>query len=194
MISGSPLSLRPLEAFAGTTGFAVTGAGIAKGLRGATVQAPSGFVPLAEMEASAVRISAPPSGLSSRVAVQNGNLFNRVRSTAYQYSELYIDHPAGGRFRVDAYNPGTEIVSRKFTQLAGISEKSAISYIREAATKYAPGSRIANVTSSGPVAGQTLQGQLYLEVPIQSAPVPQSVLNAAQRYGVSIRDINGKVH
>lgn len=56
------------------------------------------------------------------------------------------------------------------------------------------GATIARVPSSRSLAGQTLQGQHILEVPVQVKPVPQSVIDAANRAGVLIRDVNGKVH
>ncbi len=128
---------------------------------------------------------------------QLGNLFNRVRTVKYPFNEVYVENPAGGYLVVDSYNPAAgEIVSRKMTQLWRISKKAAITYVREAATKYAPGTRIADVpknVESG-LASQRLQGRVYLEVPIQSKPVPQTVLDVARRLDVWIRDVSGKVY
>lgn len=53
---------------------------------------------------------------------------------------------------------------------------------------------VANVPSSGPLAGQLLQGQYILEVPVQTNPVPQAVLDAANKAGVLIRDVNGTIY
>jgi hypothetical protein len=39
-----------------------------------------------------------------------------------------------------------------------------------------------------------LRGQLILEVPVQMKPVPQAVIDAANRANVLIRDMNGKVY
>jgi hypothetical protein len=61
-------------------------------------------------------------------------------------------------------------------------------------TKYPVNATIAKVPSSGALAGLPLLGQYYLEVPIQLRPIPQSVLDVANRAGVLIRDVNGKVH
>jgi RHS repeat-associated protein len=126
--------------------------------------------------------------------VNTGSLFNRVRANKYPHNEIYVENAAGGYNRLDSYNPNVDIVSRKFTQLSEVSQATAKSYIREAAKKYAPGSKIANVPSSGSLAGQELSGTLYLEVPIQINPVPKGILDAAARQGVRIRDVNGRVH
>ncbi|MEH4263481.1 hypothetical protein ACU63M_19670 [Klebsiella aerogenes] len=104
-------------------------------------------------------------------------------------------HGGSGYYRVDPYNPTTgEIVSRKFIQFSDITEATAKSYIREAVDKYPAGATIARVPSSGSLAGSQLKGSNILEVPPQSKPIPQSVLDAADKVGVTIRDINGKVY
>lgn len=125
-----------------------------------------------------------------------GNEFNKVQSKTYPYNEVYIERPDGnGYYRVDSYNPATgEIVSRKFTQLSEVSEATAKSYIKEAATKYANGSTVANVPSSGSLAGKKLQGAIILEVPQQNAMIPKPVLDSANKAAVLIRDVNGKVY
>ncbi|MFJ2982589.1 MULTISPECIES: DUF6861 domain-containing protein [unclassified Pseudomonas] len=125
-----------------------------------------------------------------------GNEFNKVHSKNYPYNEVYIERPDGnGYYRVDSYSPATgEIVSRKFTQLSEISEATAKSYIKEAATKYANGSTIASVPSSGSLAGQKLQGTVILEVPQQNGIIPKSVLGSANKAAVLIRDTNGRIY
>ncbi|CAI8879895.1 hypothetical protein ALP99_02872 [Pseudomonas syringae pv. tomato] len=125
-----------------------------------------------------------------------GNEFNRIQSKNYPYNEVYIQRPDGnGYYRLDSYNPTTgEIISRKLTQLSKISESTAKSYINEAISKYPSGSTIANVPSSGSLAGQKLQGAVILEVPPQTGIIPQSILDSADKAGVLIRDINGKVY
>ncbi|KWT13163.1 hypothetical protein AL047_00645 [Pseudomonas syringae pv. broussonetiae] len=125
-----------------------------------------------------------------------GNEFNRVQSKNYPYNEVYIQRPDGnGYYRLDSYNPTTgEIISRKLTQFSKISESTAKSYINEAISKYPSGSTIANVPSSGSLAGQKLQGALILEVPPQTGIIPQTILDSADKAGILIRDINGKVY
>lgn len=128
--------------------------------------------------------------------LQAGNKFNLEQYKNYPYKELYANKPNGnGYYRLDSYNPTTdEIVLRKFTQFADIKEATATSYIREAVNKYPVGATIAKVPSSGALAGDTLRGTNILEVPPQVNPIPQAVLNAADKAGVVIRDTNGKVY
>jgi hypothetical protein len=136
----------------------------------------------------------PSNRIAASDKVEYGKLFNRLRKPKYPYNEVYVENPAGGYFILDSYNPATgEIVSRKFAQLADTSLNSAIAYLREAARKYPPGATIANVPSSGVLAGQKLQGSVYLEVPIQTMPIPQRILDAAKNHKVRIRDIEGRV-
>ncbi|KFB98694.1 putative heme utilization/adhesion exoprotein [Trabulsiella guamensis ATCC 49490] len=138
-------------------------------------------------------ISAKPEWLQN---VQAGNKFNAEQSKNYPYNELYVNKPNGnGYYRVDSYNPATgEIVSRKFTQFADITEATATSYIREAVNKYPAGASIAQVPSSGALGGKQLQGSNILEIPPQIKPIPQSVLDSAKQSNVIIRDTNGKVY
>ena len=104
--------------------------------------------------------------------------------------------------RLDSYNPrAKEIVSRKRTQLWRISEETAIGYLKELSEKYSPGSVIADVPSNRVGAnagifeengGKTLRGQMILEVPVQENPVPEKVLDYANKHYIKIRDIKGK--
>ena len=104
--------------------------------------------------------------------------------------------------RLDSYNPRTgEIVSRKRTQLRRIPEEIAIRYLKELEAKYSPGSVIADVPSNRVGAnagifeeneGNILKGQMILEVPVQENPVPEKVLDYANKHYIKIRDIKGK--
>lgn len=85
-------------------------------------------------------------------------------------------------------------MSRKFTQLADVQPKTAMRYINEIPAKYPDGATISMVPSNGGLGGQLLQGQYILEVPVQVRPIPQSVLDAANRASVLIRDANGRVY
>jgi len=136
--------------------------------------------------------AAPQSSRPWLDRMRQGNEFDDVRAPSYPYNEIYIDKPGGGYTRLDSYNPDTgEIVSRKLTQLSGVQEQTAVNYVNEIPSKYPIGSTIADVPSSGNLAGETLSGQYILEVPPQTSPVPQSVLDAASEAGVTIRDTNG---
>ena len=109
---------------------------------------------------------------------------------------MYINNPDGGYLVLNSYNPTRgEVVSRKNTQLGGVTSQTAIGYITEAATKYAPGRTIANVPTARErypgLIGRPLTGRVYLEVPVQRLPVPRVVLDAANDARVIIRDING---
>ena len=123
--------------------------------------------------------------------LEMGNNYNKTHAFDYQYRELYIENSKGGYFILDGYTPSKYIVSRKFTQLNEVSTKTAIGYIEELARKYPENAKIANVPSSGPLAGKRLQGQLILEVPIQRYPIPKPIIDAANSKGIIIRDVYG---
>ncbi|MCI0417510.1 hypothetical protein L0222_32490 [bacterium] len=126
-----------------------------------------------------------------RERLERGNAFNTIHAFDYPYREVAIESPSGRRYRVDAYDPGVEIVSRKLTYFSDIKEQTGIGYIQEAVRKYSPGSAI---VSEGPLKGSPLTGRIIVEVPYQVRPVPQSVLNEARRKGVTIRDVYGNVY
>lgn len=138
------------------------------------------------------------SRLSDRLRrLENGNRFNAERASAYSCSELYVEKPEGetGYFRVDSYSPKRKlIVSRKASQLAAIPFPTACSYIDEIPNKYPVDAVIANVPSSGSLAGKRLRGKYILEVPVQRAPIPRPVLLYAEEVGVSIQDVTGRRH
>ena len=142
--------------------------------------------------------------------------FNKARAKFYPYNEVYLEAPKKAinlpegsptkhqYVRLDSYNPHTgEIVSRKYTQLSEVSEETAIRYLKELSDKYAPGTKIADVSSniSGANAGifkenrgRTLRGQMILEVPIQDKVVPKKVIDYANKHYIKIRAINGKIY
>jgi len=127
--------------------------------------------------------------------IQQGNAFHEQQAASYPYNEVYIDNGSGGYYRLNSYNPAAgEIVSLKYTQFSDIQESTGISYVNEIPAKYSVGSTIANVPSSGELAGDQLQGQYILEVPPQAEPIPQSVIDAANKAKVFIRDTNGKIY
>lgn len=75
-----------------------------------------------------------------------------------------------------------------------VTENTARGYIRELPRKYARGATIADVPRAREtgIAGEALGGRYFLEVPVQRAPVPQSILDYAKRHKVTIRDIAGR--
>ena len=142
--------------------------------------------------------------------------FNKARAKFYPFKEVYLEAPKKAinlpegsptkhRYvRLDSYNPHTgEIVSRKYTQLSEVSEETAIRYLKELSDKYAPGTKIADVPSniSGANAGifkanngKVLDGQMILEVPVQKKPIPQNVINYADKLRIKIRNTNNKLY
>lgn len=153
--------------------------------------------------------------------VLQGNAFNQKMRKKYPNNEVYVDYlqPKRGKdnkivrdkdgkpimekhqVRVDSYKPGEEIVSRKYTQLGGITENTAKEYINELVRKYPAGAKISNVATqrkgSGHenqgLAGGTLTGDLILEVPVQTKNIPDSIKQHAKNKGVIIRDENGTI-
>ncbi len=126
-----------------------------------------------------------------------GQDFDKARASAYPHNEVYINGLKDRSFRLDSYNEELgEIVSRKFTQLAEVQEATAMKYIREIVRKYPRGAVIADVPSTRRMglAGKKLEGAYYLEVPVQRGPVSQKVLDYAEKWDVTIRDVTGRTH
>lgn len=135
-----------------------------------------------------------------REQIEKGNQFNRDQNPRYEpYTEIVLDSDK----RVDSLRvkPGrevqiTEIISRKFTQLADVKPETAKGYLSEAQDKYAPGELIKNSLRNRALGlgGRTLRGRLILEVPVQDKPVPEEILRHAARYRITIRDTEGTIH
>lgn len=137
-----------------------------------------------------------------------GNEFNEARRPVYTarggVNEVTVHTKKKGRYKfLDSYIHRREIVSRKHTQLAEITERTAFGYLRELEQKYRPGTRIAQTTRNDEkftaaglpdVPGQALYGRMYLEVPVQKQPVPDAVLAEARRLKIRIRDEAGTVY
>ena len=135
-----------------------------------------------------------------------GNAFNAKMRSKYPHNEVYVKYKdkKGGwkEGKVDSYDPDKgEIISRKYTQLAGIQYQTARNYMNEFLTKYAPKTEIKDVPTQRPgsghqnedLAGETLEGDMILEVPVQKKPVPKEVLEYAKKNKIMIRDEKGKV-
>ena len=115
------------------------------------------------------------------------------------HHEVYVECATcrSGYARLDTYDQRTrEIISRKYAQLSAISERTAKRYIDELATKYRPGTMIADVPSSRLRAldGKRLDGQMVLEIPVQTAEVPRELVEYARRRRppIVIRDEFGR--
>ncbi len=130
-----------------------------------------------------------------------GIRFNYERHRFFPHNEVRL---ADGS-RVDSYIPDVEIVSRKYTQLSDILDRTAKDYIDELRIKYAPGKQIAHVSDRhGPprifadankiLGGDELQGASVLEIPPQVKPIPEDVLKYATEHDVVIRDATGHIY
>ena len=121
-----------------------------------------------------------------------GNSFNKENRPRYPYNEVEV-YGDGKNYVVDSYIPGSEIVSRKFTQLASVKESTGIGYLNELQKKYPSGAIITDSPFNPKVLrGKTMTGNLNLEIPEQKGPIPQSVIDYANNKGIIIRDVNGK--
>ncbi|RKE44313.1 polymorphic toxin-type HINT domain-containing protein [Sphingobacterium detergens] len=125
-----------------------------------------------------------------------GNYFNFIREQFYKrlggFNEVVLE---SGK-RLDSYLPGKEIISRKFTQLANVTEKTAKSYIDELVEKYGTDQVIKKTTRNAEAiaqGGEKLKGKLILEVPKQAGEISKEVLEHASDNFVKIRDITGKI-
>jgi Domain of unknown function (DUF4157) len=134
-------------------------------------------------------------------AMQMGNVFNELGNWGYPVHELTlrtaIPSGRGSTVRLDSYDPvNGEIVSRKYTQLGGIDEFDALGYVQELVIKYPSGAQIATTpaTRAAGLAGNTVTGNLVLEVAVQRYPIPERVLEYANSRNVTIRDATGHVY
>ena len=86
--------------------------------------------------------------------------------------------------------------------MAGIQYQTARNYMNEFLTKYAPKTEIKDVPTQRPgsghqnadLAGETLEGDMILEVPVQKKPIPEKVREYATDNEIIIRDEKGKVY
>lgn len=123
-----------------------------------------------------------------------GREFNQDNWPRYPANEVYLEN---GKY-LDSYRPGKEIVSRKQTQISKIKPESFKDYLREIRQKYKAGTKIPDTPKARAeypqLIGKPLKGKYYLEVPVQSAPVPEWALKEAANHGVIIRDVQGFVY
>jgi hypothetical protein len=118
-----------------------------------------------------------------RMDVLHGHEFNYDNYGRYAQREVRLVN----RKIVDSYTPGKWIVSRKYSQLASIRESTARSYLRELKVKYEPGTGIRGSEAK-------LKGVMILEIPVQTGPIPPSVLQYASTLKITIRDVAGKIY
>jgi hypothetical protein len=123
-----------------------------------------------------------------------GNRFNSFANANYKYSEIAMEAGRKGHYRLDAWTPGEAIVSRKLTQLDGVSVDTAKGYIDEFAKKYPNGGVLADTPKNRElgIANEPLTGDMILEVPPQvGGKVDDAIIEYAESKDIFIRDING---
>jgi hypothetical protein len=124
----------------------------------------------------------------------DGRKFNEDNWPRYPANEVYLEN---GKV-LDSYRPGKEIVSRKQTQISKIKPDTFRNYLREINQKYKAGTKIPDTPKARreypQLIGKPLKGKYYLEVPVQSEPVPEWALREAADHGVIIRDVQGFVY
>jgi len=116
--------------------------------------------------------------------VRRGQRFNRTRQRAYDYKEIYLEN---GKI-LNSYVPGTQIVSRKATDLDNIKPETFERYVKEIDQKYAPGTKIRS-NKYPELDGTELSGRKILEVPDSNLNANnRQVFEAiAERHGVEIK-------
>ena len=119
--------------------------------------------------------------------ILRGIKFNRImaeRMGEGYVHELWVN---GMKSRLDSFlKGGGEIISRKATQLAEITEETAKKYIDEIAKKYKNGMKIQNAERGG---AEVLKGDYILQIPKQEKAIPQSVLDYANENFVKIDEV-----
>ena len=109
---------------------------------------------------------------------KRGNDFNaKAKANGwYDYHEVTIEHPTlkysdgkPKRFRLDSYNEGIDIVSRKATDLSVIQKSTFENYLKELVDKYPVGAKIVTPGSAPDIDGKLLQGNFKLEIPASNA-------------------------
>ncbi|CVK15692.1 intein N-terminal splicing region [Apibacter mensalis] len=129
--------------------------------------------------------------------IVKGNYFNYIRQSFYKRIGGFNEVVLQTGKRLDSYIPGVEIVSRKFTQLGKVTERTAKKYIDEITSKYAPGTVIKNTKRNAEAiarGGDKLKGKMILEVPRQTEKISKEVLEYAAKRNVTIRDVSGKIY
>jgi hypothetical protein len=140
-----------------------------------------------------------------QAATELGNMADDVYGVKYPYQEVLLETGVPDvRVRVDSYGNG-EIVSRKRPRLQlgdqGM-EETALDYLQEHFTKYRSGMVIADTPANREQgfirkkgkAVPTIKGRLVLEIPKQTLPIPERVLEYASQRKITIRDFEGNVY
>lgn len=133
-----------------------------------------------------------------------GTIFNIENWPRYDANEIYLDIGGGKRSIVDSLNigDGGEVISRKNTQLGEVRPATALRYLDEFVRKYeVNNSRITIADTPGNRAslppgmiGTSLDGEMILEVPVQTSSIPEEILAQAGARGIQIRDVAGRIY
>jgi hypothetical protein len=135
-------------------------------------------------------------------AVLDGRAFNHEMYPLFDAHEVTIHKidPDTGRvlerFRVDALDDAG-VVSLKNTQIAEVKPETVKDYVNEMLKKYKPREKsLVIAPTDGNKAqldaselGESLEGQMFLGVPKQNAPIPQDLLDYAARKGVRFKQL-----
>lgn len=129
---------------------------------------------------------------AQRARLARGLSFADHQTEGLSFTDVHL---ANGSV-LPGYEPGYEIIATRNTQLAQVSESSALGYLRDFDARYRRGQIIATTPSTveSGLAGQALAGRPVLVVPVQARPVPLAVLQKAAELGISIRDTSGRLY
>jgi hypothetical protein len=135
-----------------------------------------------------------------RIARERGQDYNRAMAHDYFANEVLLEN---GKI-LDSYNPGTDIVSRKHTQIVRLSESTWTDYLEEFGEKYRRGTLVKDCAVARreypSIIKQPLAGAYVLEVAEQEGASSDrrdelnERLALAQRWGVVVRDHAGTVY
>lgn len=105
-----------------------------------------------------------------RALFKRGNDFNKkaVDLQWYEYHEVTVEQLINGKkvkFRLDSYEDGSKIVSRKATDVANIQFSTFQGYIAEIKKKYPRGTKITAPKYGDLLKNKVLGGNYYLEIP-----------------------------
>jgi len=144
---------------------------------------------------------------------KRGNKFNKEQWNPKYKNELYLCKSPNGcaekppkYVRLDAYNDTViprQIISRKHTQFSEVKYETAKGYLDELATKYKPGMKGADVPSNikgtelnktnAGMSGRSIDGIQVLEIPTQSKPIPQSIIDYADSLDIEIIQVKTSI-
>ncbi|HEX8577407.1 MAG TPA: hypothetical protein VF677_14040 [Flavobacterium sp.] len=103
---------------------------------------------------------------------ERGNNFNKkVRDKIpikYDFHEVTVEQVVNGKvkkYRLDSYNEGLEIVSRKATDFEKIQSSTFEKYLKELVKKYPEGAKITAPKFGNQLKNKVLKGELKIEVP-----------------------------